>query len=339
MAERELNILLTCVDRRVDLLEAFRSAMRELGVAGELIATDTTAASAVLHAAEVSAVVPSPDEISYVPALLELVEEHNVGLLVPFSDLDLALLAGERGRFSDAGCTVMTGSYSSVAICRDNARFQGLCRQAGLAAVRTVSLAEFESQPFYPCFVKPTHRSTRTKPQVISNSKELRAQVAMCTEPVIIQEHVAGRRFRIDVYRGRDQAVRCVVPRREIATRAGAVDKAAIEMDDGLIAEATRLAGLLGDIWGVFCCHCIRRGNASVKFLGVDPRFDDGARLSIKAGADLPLYLLEEVLGLPVSAGEAKIADGMMMLRHDDAVFVRVDDRSSLPGFETPSFE
>ncbi len=339
MGQRQLNILLTCVDRRVDLLNAFRAAMAELALTGKLIATDISIASAVLHAAESSAVVGAPDQMTYVPALLDLVKEHNVGLLVPLSDLDLALLAGERGRFSDVGCTVMTGSYSSVALCRDNARFKSTCEQAGVAAVRTLSLAEFESEPFYPCFLKPTRKSIRTKPRVIRNPRELRAHVALCTEPVLIQEHVSGQKFRIDVYRSRDQVVRCVVPRRELATRASAVDKAAIDMDGRLIDETTRLTGALGDIWGVFCCHCIRSDRGPPRFLGVDPRFDDGAPLSIAAGANLPLYLLEEVLGLPITAEPRKVTDGMLMLRHDDAIFVPVDDPSSLPGFDTPSFE
>jgi carbamoyl-phosphate synthase large subunit len=339
MRQRQLNILLTCVDRRVDLLGAFRTAMGELHLAGKLVATDTSIASAVLHAAESSAVVPSPEEISYVPALLELVKEHEVGLVVPLSDLDLALLAGERGRFSEIGCTVMTGSYSSVALCRDNARFQGVCEQAGVAAVRTLSLAEFESEPFYPCFLKPTRKSARTKPHVIRNPRELRAHVALCTEPVVIQQHVSGQKFRVDVYRSRDQVVRCVVPRRELATRAGAVDKAAVRMDPHLIDETRRLTAVLGDLWGVFCCHCIRGEDGAVNFLGVDPRFDDGAVLSIAAGANLPRYLLEEVLDLPGTAEAGKVADGMLMLRHDNAVFVEADDPSALPGYQTPSFE
>jgi len=339
MGRRQLNILLTCADRRVDLLGAFRAAMGELGLAGKLLATDTSTASAMLHAAESSAVVPSPEEIRYVPALLELVKEHEVGLVVPLSDLDLALLAGERGRFSEIGCTVMTGSYSSVALCRDNARFQGVCQQAGVAAIRTLSLAEFESEPFYPCFLKPTRKSARTKPHVIRNPRELRAHVALCTEPVVIQQHVSGQKFRVDVYRSRDQVVRCVVPRRELATRAGAVDKAAVRMDPHVIDETRRLTALLGDLWGVFCCHCIRGDDGAVNFLGVDPRFDDGAVLSVAAGANLPRYLLEEILDLPSTAEGGEIADGMLMLRHDNAVFVEADDPSALPGYRTPSFE
>jgi len=339
MGKRELNILFTYADRRVDLLDAFRDAMGQLGVTGKLIAADTSIASAALHRADASAIVPHPDEATYIPVLLDLVKEHNVGLLVPLSDLDLVLLAGEHGRFSEVGCTVMTGSYSSVALCRDDARFERLCEQTRVANVKTLSLADFESRPFFPCLVKPARKPAHTKPRLIRSRKQLLAYIALCAEPILVRECASGWSLHIDVYRSRDGVVRCVVPRQELAARASSVEIAVASTDGALIAEVTRLVESLGDIWGVLCCHCIRGEDGSVTFLGVDPRFGDGVHLSIAAGANLPAYLLEEVLGLPSTANAASVTDGMLMLRYDNAVFVQVDDRSSLPGCDTPIFE
>ena len=74
-------------------------------------------------------------------------------------------------------------------------------------------------------------------------------------------------------------------------------------------------------------------------FFEVNPRFGGGAPLSIAAGADLPLYLLQEVLGMPITASVGDFTDQLLMLRYDDALFVQVDDCSDLPGFDTPHFQ
>ena len=96
---------------------------------------------------------------------------------------------------------------------------------------------------------------------------------------------------------------------------------------------------MLGDLWGVFCCQCRRGNDGQPRFFEVNPRFGGGSTLSIAAGVNLPLYLLQEVLGLPISAG--KLGDfigNRLMLRYDEEIFLGVDDPSSLPGFDTPTF-
>ena len=99
-----------------------------------------------------------------------------------------------------------------------------------------------------------------------------------------------------------------------------------------------RLARLLGSVWGVFCVQCRRQEGGKPRFFEINPRFGGGAPLSIAAGADLPLYLLQEVLGLPSTAKVGEFTDNLLMLRYDEALFVQVTDRQGLPGYDTPSF-
>ncbi|MFW6133502.1 MAG: hypothetical protein ACOC8F_06355, partial [Planctomycetota bacterium] len=54
----ELNILMTCVGRRVQLMEAFRQAMSQLDVTGRIVATDVTTASPAFHRADEGVLVP-----------------------------------------------------------------------------------------------------------------------------------------------------------------------------------------------------------------------------------------------------------------------------------------
>jgi carbamoyl-phosphate synthase large subunit len=335
---RELNILFTCGGRRVALLEAFRRAMAELGVTGKIVTTDITRASPAFHTADLGIITPPVGSIEYVPGLLKIVREHQIGLLVPLTDLDLRSLSRQQGKFRDAGCAVMIGSEASVTLCRDKARTNEVLGKAGLATIKTCSLTEFRAAPFYPCFVKPIRGSAGVGSAVIRNERELHAHVATFGEMLIVQEYVPGQEFTVDVYRTRQGEVKCVVPRQRLVVRAGEVEKGMTCKDAAIIDSVTHVAGLLGDIWGVFCCQCRRVGKGPPRFFEINPRFGGGAPLSIAAGADLPLYLLQETLGLPVTAKVGEFTDGLLMLRYDSAVFVQEDDRSSLPGYRSPIF-
>ena len=321
------------------LLRAFRDAMARLGVTGKLVAADRTSACSAFHAADVGELTPSVGRIEYIPSLLDLVAKHRIGLVVPLTDVDLRSLGRQRQKFADAGAVVMIGEEPDVRLCRDKAKTNDLFGQAGLSTIKTVSLKEFYDEPFYPCFVKPIRGSAGIATAVINNEKELRAHVATYGDLLLVQEYVPGREYTIDIYRDRQGEVRCVVPRQRLAVRAGEVSKGITIKDEELIDTSVKLAGLLGSIWGVFCAQCRRTEGGPPRFFEVNPRFGGGAPLSIAAGADLPLYLLQEVLGMPITAQVGEFTDRMLMLRYDDALFVQVDDCEGLPGFETPHFQ
>jgi len=331
--------MFTCAGRRVALLGAFRAAMAKLGVTGKLVAADRTSACSAFHAADVGELTPPVGRIEYVPALLDIVARHHIGLVVPLTDVDLRSLGRQRQKFEDLGATVMIGEEPDIRLCRDKARTNELFGRAGLGTIKTVSLKEFYEEPFYPCFVKPIRGSAGIATGVINNEKELRAHVATYGDLLLVQEYVPGQEYTIDIYRDRQGEVRCVVPRQRLAVRAGEVSKGITVKDPDLIEAATKVAGLLGSIWGVFCAQCRRREGGPPRFFEVNPRFGGGAPLSIAAGADLPLYLLQEVLGMPITAQPGEFTDNLLMLRYDDALFVEVDDRRSLPGYDTPHFQ
>ncbi len=313
--------------------------MDKLGVVGKIVATDKTYASSAFQAADVGELAPLVGRIEYISVVLDLVAKHRIGLVVPLTDLDLRSLGRQKQRFADAGAAVMIGDEPDIRLCRDKAATNELFGRAGLGTIKTVSLKEFYGEPFYPCFVKPIRGSAGIATGLIHNEKELRAHVATYGDLLLVQEYVPGQEYTIDIYRDRQGVVRCTVPRQRLAVRAGEVSKGVTVKDQQLIEASVKLAGLLGNVWGVFCAQCRRQEGGKPRFFEINPRFGGGAPLSIAAGADLPLYLLQEVLGLPITAKLGEFTDQLLMLRYDEAVFVQVTDRQGLPGYDTPSFK
>jgi len=320
-------------------MECFRRAMDKLGVTGKIIATDITSASPAFHKADVGVKVPTVRRVEYLPSLLDAVKTHKVGLLVPLTDLDLRSLARHRDDFAKIGCTVMVGSEPIVRLCRDKALTNQLFEKVGLATIKSFTLNEFMKRPFFPCFVKPSSGSAGIGATVVKNDRELQLHISAYGRRMVVQEIAQGQEYTIDVYRSRDGQVRCVVPRQRLAVRSGEVEKGITLKDRELIDSAARIAEAMDGIWGVFCCQCRRSNNGPPRFFDINPRFGGGAPLSVAAGADLPLYLLQEVLGEEISAKMGEFTDRLLMMRYDEEVFVNFQgDLRTLPGYKTPIF-
>jgi carbamoyl-phosphate synthase large subunit len=336
-AARRLNILFTCAGRRVSLLQAFRAAMAELGIEGKLVATDITDTSPAFQLADVRELAPAVGQISYVPALLNVVRKHQVNLLVPLTDLDVRCLGRQRAEFAKLGCTAMVGSEQAIMTCRDKRGLVEVLKKAGLPTIRTLNLADFKTAPFYPCFIKPLRGSGGIGAGVLREERDLKAHVATYGELMIVQDYVPGPEYTVDVYRSRDGQVRSVVPRQRLAVRSGEVEKGLTIRDAKLTEAAVRLSAMLGDLWGVFCLQC-RIHEGQIYFFEVNPRFGGGAPLSIQAGANFPLYVMQEVLGLPITARMGQYQENLLMMRFDDAYFMKVDNPELLPGIQAPTF-
>jgi carbamoyl-phosphate synthase large subunit len=333
-----MNILFTCVGRRVSLVDAFRRAMEALNMSGRLVATDITWASPAFHTADVGVLVPQVEDEQYIPALLEIVKKQRIGLLVPLTDLDLYALAREQEQFTGLGCTVMIASDEATSVCRDKVRTNWLLAETGLASVETFTLDAFRARPFFPCFAKPVRGSAGVGSSVIRDEVELSAHVGTYGQEIIIQEYLYGREFTIDVYRDRGGEVRCVVPRQRLFVRSGEVEKGITIRSEKLTSLTRRLAEAVDGLWGVFCCQCRWAEGSEPRFFEINPRFGGGAPLSIAAGADLPRYLLEEVNGWEISGRVGEFTENLLMLRYDEQVFVRVEDAAELPGYDEPCF-
>src|SRR6185437_3495477 len=80
------GVLLTGVGKRYDIVSCFAELTKT-------VAADPSPLAPAQYAAHVRAEVPRMDDPAYVPALAELCERHDVGAVLPLTDLDIEILA------------------------------------------------------------------------------------------------------------------------------------------------------------------------------------------------------------------------------------------------------
>jgi len=322
-ATANLVVLFTCIGRRVSLLNSFRLAAKQLKVNASFYGTDTTELTPALQLCDKAFLVKPVTHKGYTTQLLSIVKANSVKLLVPTVDLDLKALAQNKPKFAAAGCRVLVSSPDVVDICQDKRKTYRFLLKNGFDTPLTMSIraALSKKKLNWPCFLKPWDGSASRGNTAVNNRKELAFFAKRIPNP-ICQSFIEGSEHTCDVYVDFDMKVRCVVPRKRIEVRAGEVSKAQVVKHTDIMGQSARLVQTLGAGPGVITLQLFLTRDNNVKFIEINPRFGGGAPLSIKAGANFPKWILQELLHKKTNIRFDGFRDKLTMLRYDDEVWL-----------------
>jgi len=317
-----LNILFTCIGRRVSLLRSFRRAAKQLKIKALLFGTDTTGLSSALQLCDEKYIVKQIGHPDYLKRLLQIVKQNGVKLLVPTIDTDLLLLAKNKKKFAGLGCQVLVSEPGVIEVCQDKRKTHRFLVKNSFDSPVTMSAttALSRSRLNWPCFLKPWDGYASRGNVIVNNRRELlffAKRIPNC----IVQEFIEGTEHTCDVYVDFTMKVRCVVPRKRIEVRAGEVSKGQVVKHPHIISEAARLVEILGAGPGVITLQLFLTDDR-VKFIEINPRFGGGVPLSIRAGANFPKWILQQLLGRKTNIRFDSFKDNLVMLRYDGEVWM-----------------
>ncbi len=315
----------------MSLLKAFQRSARRLKANIRCLGTDVSEMSPALRLCDGSFLAKPTTHASYIEELLSIVRDQQVDLIVPTVDLDLKRLARQKQAFSRIGCRVLVSDPDVVDLCQDKRETFRFLTQQGYDSPHTMSMqaalneTNGERALEFPCFLKPWDGYASRSNVLVSNQQELQFY-AKKVPNAICQEYIEGIEFTCDVYVDFSGKVRCVVPRQRLEVRAGEVSKARVVKNPIIIETVTGLVAALGAGPGVITVQLIQTKERALKFIEVNPRFGGGAPLSIRAGANFPKWILQEVLGIQPRIRPHAYRDGLTMLRYDAEVWMKQTD-------------
>ena len=315
------NILITSAGKRVALVRAFKETLVEYFSEAKVYTTDMKPNMAPAgYVSDGCFKVPRVTSDNYIQELIRICMECGVGIVVPTIDTELLVLARCKKQFADCGITIMVSDEDFVAKCRDKRQTGELFK---LHSIRVPHLIDIEN-PTFPIFAKPYDGSLSKDLYVIKDMGSLTDEIRN-TPKVIYMEYVDTsiyKEFTVDMYYGRDNLVKSIVPRERIEIRAGEINKGVTRK--GVLVDY--LKDRLSYLPGVIGCICVQlfynEANGDVVGIEINPRFGGGYPLTYSAGANYPQLLIEEYLCGKSIAYDETWQDGKLMLRYDDAVFV-----------------
>jgi len=275
-AGNKLNILFTCIGRRVSLLGSFRRAARQLKINTSFFGTDTTELSPALQLCDRQFGVKPTTHRDYIKQLLSIVKANKVNLLVPTVDLDLKALAQNKPKFAALGCRVLVSDPAVIDICQDKRKTCKFLHKNNFDTPATVSIrtalnnskssiVNNKSETRFPLFLKPWDGYAGRGNAVVNNRRELLFYAKRIPNP-ICQELVKGAEYTCDAYVDFDMKVRCVVPRRRIEVRAGEVSKGQVAKNPSIMNQAVTLVEKLGAGPGVITLQLFLTDEGRIKF-------------------------------------------------------------------------
>jgi carbamoyl-phosphate synthase large subunit len=272
-------VLFTCAGQRVDIVTAFARA------GATTIASDLDQLAPALYHADARALVPPVGDPGYIPALRNLVELHDVRLIVPLTDLDHVQLAEARDELG--GALVLVSSPETVARCSDKYLAHRFFRERGIGSPPTWLPGEVPADARYPVLVKPRKGFGSRNIFRAANASELAFFLDYTTHDSMVQSACLGTEFSTDVFCDLDARCLEAVPRTMIESKGGETIKGMTIRDEELIAFARRVAETLR-ITGPACIQCFREPDGELQVTDVNPRFGGGFPLPTAAGSRYP---------------------------------------------------
>lgn len=289
--EQPSGVLLTSVGSRVDLVDAFRSAV---GRPGRVVVSDRDAAVTAMAFADAAFVSPPFASEDYLGWITELCRDLRIGLVVPLHEQDGERLTVIAEHLRQRSTWVVSADAAAYRLVADKLALPRLASAWGLRAPPTTTPDDREGLLSFgdvPLMVKPRYgrgsRGLRRYPNpdgVLGDGPSLRQ------EPMIVQPVLQGTEYGLDVVNDLKGEYRTSFQRRKLAMAAGETAAAETCWDPelGHIARAIGAAIRHRGCLDVDLIH--HRGAWFV--LDLNLRFGGGYPFSHAAGADLPAALV-----------------------------------------------
>ncbi len=313
-----MRILFTGVGRRIELLQAFRSAALVLNKELKIYGADMAGAAPALAYCDYTRKVVAMNDPAYIQNLIDICVVDKIDLVIPTIDTDLLVLSENINRFAEIGTKVMISTPDKIRICRDKNNTSQFFVDCGLQAPMPVNNWQ-EYNAGYPAFIKPKDGSSSINAYKVENAEELEVYAGQVAD-YIVQPFVDGREYTIDVFCDWHGEPISIVPRERLQVRAGEVLKTKICMDKSMIEEAKALCKAFKPC-GPMTVQLIRDKDGVDWFIEINPRFGGGAPLSMKAGARSAELILQLLDGEEVSY-TYDTADGAVYSRFDQSVCI-----------------
>jgi carbamoyl-phosphate synthase large subunit len=315
-------VLFTCAGQRVDIVTAFRDA------GATTVAADVDQLAPALYHADRFALVPRVDDPFYVEALRNLVELHEVRLIVPLTDLDHLVLAQARDHLS--GAVVHVPGPETIERCADKYLAHRFFEEQGIGTPPTWLPTEVPETIRFPVLVKARKGFGSRHIYRADNQTELDFFLRYTTADSMVQSVCHGEEFSIDVFC--DLEGRCLgaVPRTMIESKGGESIKGMTIRDPDLIEFGVRVSETLRII-GPANVQCFREPDGELQVTDVNPRFGGGFPLPTAAGSRYPELALALANGEQPEQRLGEFREGVVMTRYFSQVILEERDGSLQP--------
>ncbi|MFA6570948.1 MAG: ATP-grasp domain-containing protein [Bacteroidota bacterium] len=315
-----VNILISSAGT-ASAINVIKSLRLQTQIPVKLIALDADELAAGLRLADKFYIVPRADSKDYIATIIEIAKKENAVVFLPIYSGEIQLISEHSDYLKEYGLLTLLPEPDTIALCNNKnltADFLSANNILSPKAYSTNELKEISDSDF-PLFVKPHNGSSSNNTFRVESRKELDFYLSKFPD-LVVQQFIEGEEVTVDVFCNRTSEALVVAPRMRISVKSGQSVKAKT-LDNSAFAEpVSRICRLLKMV-GV-CNMQFILNEKGMYFIEVNPRYAAGGlMLTVNAGANIPLLVLKEILGLPIQPDECKTKTDVFMSRYWEEVF------------------
>ncbi|WP_149277086.1 ATP-grasp domain-containing protein [Pareuzebyella sediminis] len=317
-----MNILISSAGRRVSLVRAFQKELKNRYPEAKVYTSDADPQlSAACQVSDGYFEVPFVSQPDYFDILIKECKSRNITLLIPTIDTELLPLAKNRKYLEENNIVPLIASEDFVAKCRNKREIHRFFSSHNINVAKEYDKKALE----LPLFIKPIDGSRSVDTFVIKQQKDL-TDYHFQNEKLMFLEYLDHDHFdeyTCDLYYGKENKLKCVVPRKRIEVRDGEVYKALAiknELVDFIRERLNHIDGAIGCFTAQFFKH---KTESKIYGIEINPRFGGGYPLAYLAGANYPKWIIDEYyLGNEISENFDCWENNLLMIRYDDEILV-----------------
>jgi carbamoyl-phosphate synthase large subunit len=316
---QNLNILLSSVGRRVEIVEYFLKALNKRG---KVYTADADKTAPALYIADGGFILPRVESASYLQNLIDLCTQKEIDLIISLIDPEIELLAANQELLRKRAKTkVLVSRKETVDICSDKLLTARLFRDLNIPYVETGLLSEYSWEGAM-VIAKPRKGSASAGIHYCENQEQLEA--LKDKKDLIVQPILSGTEVTIDILCNLNGQMLSAVPRKRLKLRAGEVERGITIELDFILSYLEIIVKQLKPI-GPVNIQCFIIDKRPV-FTEINARFGGGYPLSYHAGVDFPKMIIKMLNGIEIKSVIGEYKRDLLLLRYDRAVIIDKKD-------------
>lgn len=295
-----------------------------------VVGADMNPKAVGLYAADDAVVVPPATDDEWVERMHEHVADHDVDVVVPLVDEEVAQVADLRAAAPDTAFVAPTAQF--VETCLDKYRLMTELDATGITVPETWTVKEALDldEQAYPLVLKPRTERGGRGVRIVESPDALRGELADATrthKDLLVQEYVDGVEFTTSVVCTTGNDVLSVVPKEAVLKDRSTVH--GVTRDAPAVVDSCQLIADLFEPAGPINVQQMCDDDGVPHVIEINPRFSSSACLTVAAGVNELDLLIRDSLDLPHEAPNRFESD-LHMLRYTDQLFV--SDQNVLSG-------
>lgn len=291
-----MNILITSAGRRVRLLKEFKSLLLKRSSTSLVMATDLNPKfSPAAHFADKSFTVGSFKDKSYIDKLEEICLNNNISIVIPTIDTELELLSINRDRFLKKNIQIIVSDYELIKTFGDKSLTANFYTKLKIKTPKIYGPKNLS----FPTFIKPRYGSNSKGIYLAKNDDDIPSSHKH-NSGLMFMQYINPEKYdeyTVDSYFDKNSNLICAVPRIRLKVVGGESNQGITKKNyllEFIKSKFKNFKGARGTITMQFFVS--KKDQTDIYGLEINPRFGGGYPFALNAGANFPLYVIQEYL-------------------------------------------